>query len=59
MNKVAYDPLVRFVLDHEHEIAKGYRTGEKVGKIDFGSLRLAYWEMTGRKRWPTERKEAK
>ena len=53
LTKVSSTPLYKIVADHEHEIA----TGQVVGKIDFGTLKITFLHLYGR--WATAQKETK
>ena len=51
--KAAMGPVTEFVKDHEREIALDYMMDatEPTHKVDFGRLRLAFFQLTGR--WPS------
>ena len=50
--KAAMGPVMEFVKDHEREIAVDALLNERepAHKADFGRLRLAFFQLTGR--WP-------
>ena len=54
--KAAMGPVMEFVKDHEREIAVDYfehmqlSMEPRAGRLDFGRLRLAFFQLTGR--WP-------